>query len=89
MPAGHQTGRVCSSGLYPTRVVTSCLLAVALSFFSTARAHAAASSQIIATTSGSTVKITSVLTVYFLCRNRYDRREAVILAVEGAMKEVR
>jgi hypothetical protein len=60
-----------------------------IGFSSAGRAHATGSSQITATTSGSTVKITSVLTVYFLCRNRYDRREAVILAVEGAMKEVR
>jgi len=34
------------------------------------------------------IKITSVFTVYFLCRNRYDRREAVMIVAVKVSKEV-
>jgi len=34
------------------------------------------------------IKITSVFTVYFLCRNRYDRREAVMIVGVKVSKEV-
>jgi hypothetical protein len=71
-----------SSGQYPTRVVNVLSMKRREIIFVTSHAHAPASSQITGTTPGSGVKITSVLMICFLYRKRYDRRQAVILAVK-------
>jgi hypothetical protein len=87
VPTGHWTCRARRRSKYPTRVVTSCPLPAGMGFFfvpMVTQRHPARSLPAHPVPG----QVGRVVHDCFLLRKRYDRRDAVIIALEGAMKEV-